>query len=66
MIGRPCGPLIVPRPEEIIILFSLSDLGVVSFGQIVMKRFYYGMNRIRYYVVLYFMRDGGGAGSKIL
>jgi len=66
MIGRPCSPLIVPRPEEIIILFSIADLGVVSFGQIAMKRFYHGMNRIRYYVVLYFMRDGGGAGSKIL
>ena len=56
----------MPRPEEIILLFSLADPNVVSFGQIVMKRFYHGMNRIRYYVILYFMRDGGGAGSKIL
>jgi hypothetical protein len=56
----------MPRPEEIIILFSLADPGVVSFRQIAMKRFYHGMNRILYYVVLYFMRDGGGAGSKIL
>jgi hypothetical protein len=46
--------------------FSKDDLGAVSYGQITMKRFYHGMSLIRYYAVLYFLREGGGAGSKIL
>ena len=62
---RSCRPLCVLCLEEILILFLLGD-PVAVFVQITMKRFYHGMNLIRYYAVLFFMRDGGGAGSKIL
>jgi len=60
----PYRPLSVPLLEETVFLFSIGDLRAV--GQITLKRFYHCMSLIRYYAVLYFMRDGGGTGSKIL